>query len=172
MKRIALMSFAAALFAASNATAQPIASSISVDGETLVATLHAEGAQIYECKANSANALVWQFREPVATLFENGKTVGRHYAGPHWELIDGSIVAARVAARAPGASSSDIPLLKLEVTQRSGDGRLSGLTTIQRINTRGGIAEGACGDAGSFLSVPYSADYTFFKKIGPAPQPK
>jgi hypothetical protein len=43
-------------------------------------------------------------------------------------------------------------------------GTLAGVTTIQRIKTKGGNAEGPCESAGSFLSVPYAADYTFFKK--------
>ena len=48
-------------------------------------TLHAEGAQVYECKAGSDGKLAWAFREPIATLLLDGKTVGRHYAGPNWE---------------------------------------------------------------------------------------
>ena len=131
--------------------------------KVLVGTLHAEGAQVYECKANDAKALVWQFREPIATLFENGKTVGRHYAGPNWELADGGIVAAKVAARKPGATANDIPVLTLDVTTRSGGGRLANVTTIERVNTRGGVAEGPCPTAGAFLSAPYSADYEFYR---------
>jgi hypothetical protein len=131
--------------------------------KVLVGTLHAEGAQVYECKANDAKALVWQFREPIATLFENGKTVGRHYAGPNWELADGGIVAAKVAARKPGATANDIPVLTLDVTTRSGGGRLAEVTTIERINTRGGVAEGPCPTAGAFLSAPYSADYALYR---------
>ena len=131
--------------------------------KVLVGTLHAEGAQVYECKANDAKALVWQFREPIATLFENGKTVGRHYAGPNWELADGGIVAAKVAARKPGATANDIPVLTLDVTTRSGGGRLANVTTIERVNTRGGVAEGPCPTAGAFLSAPYSADYELYR---------
>jgi Protein of unknown function (DUF3455) len=48
---------------------------------SVMLTVHAEGAQIYECKVNSGK-LVWQFREPIAALIADGKTVGRHYAGP------------------------------------------------------------------------------------------
>ena len=70
---------------------------IAVTGETLVATIHAEGAQIYEGKADTAGKLVWQFREPIATLLVDGKTVGRHYAGPNWELADGSAVVGKVS---------------------------------------------------------------------------
>jgi hypothetical protein len=139
---------------------------IAAVGETLVATIHAEGAQIYECKADSGGKLVWQFREPIAALIVDGKTVGRHYAGPSWELADGSAVTAKVAGRAPGATAKDIPLLKLEITSQRGTGQIAGAATIQRINTRGGTAEGACETNGTFLSVPYSADYTFLKKSG------
>lgn len=137
---------------------------IAARGEAVVSQLHAEGAQIYECKADPAGKLSWQFREPIASLFRDGKTVGRHYAGPNWEDADGSAIVAKVAARAPGAGPKDIPLLKLEVTERRGSGALSPVTTVQRINTKGGVAEGACEKAGDLLSVPYSADYVFLRK--------
>jgi hypothetical protein len=137
---------------------------ITAPGERLVATLHAEGAQVYECKAGVSGTLAWQFREPVATLVEDGVTVGRHYAGPAWELTDGSVVVAKAVGRTPGAGPKDIPLLKLEVTSRQGAGRLSEIATIQRLNTKGGVAEGACETAGVLLSMPYSADYALLKK--------
>ena len=136
---------------------------IAATGEGLIATVHAEGAQVYECQAGTGVKLAWQFREPIATLLMDGKTVGRHYAGPSWELTDGSTLTGKVAGRAPGSTSKDIPLLKLEVMSQRGSG-LTGVTTIQRLNTKGGIAEGSCESAGAFLSVPYSADYTFYKR--------
>ena len=73
-----------------------------------MATVHAQGAQIYDCKADAGGKLVWQFREPIATLLGDGKTVGRHYAGPNWELSDGSAVTGKVAGRASGATTKDI----------------------------------------------------------------
>ena len=144
--------------------AAEVPSAIAVPGEVLVATAHAVGAQVYECQSNSAGKLVWQFREPIATVLVDGKTVGRHYAGPTWEMSDGSAVSAKVAARAPGAGPNDIPLLKLEATALNGTGKLNGVTTIQRLDTHGGSAEGACDSRGTFLSVPYTADYTFYRK--------
>ena len=137
---------------------------IAAPNETLVATIHAEGAQVYECKADAAGKLAWQFREPIATLLIGAETVGRHFAGPNWELADGSGVSAKAVGRAPGATAKDIPLLKLEVASQRGTGKLTGVTTIQRLNTKGGVAEGPCEAAGAFLSVPYSADYTFYKR--------
>jgi hypothetical protein len=146
------------------AVATEVLDPILAPGETLVATVHAVGAQVYECKPDAAGNLVWQFREPIATLFMAGKMVGRHYAGPSWEMADSSVVSGKVVARAPAANPSDIPLLKLDVVTRRGAGQLSGVTTIQRINTRGGVADGACDSSGAFLSVPYTADYTFYQK--------
>lgn len=139
---------------------------IQAPGEQRFLVLHAEGAQVYECKAAADGKLAWSFREPIATLFENGKTVGRHYAGPNWEYQDGSAVTGKVTGNAagPGASEGDIPWLKLEVTSRRGTGALSEATTVQRITTHGGKLEGACDKAGEFKSAPYSADYIFLKK--------
>jgi hypothetical protein len=161
----AAFAFAVLVLPLAAARAQ-VPETIAAPGETVVATIHAEGAQIYECKADTAGKLVWQFREPIATLLVDGKTVGRHYAGPNWELADGSAVVGKVFGRAPGATPKDIPLLKLEAISHRGTGQLSGVTTIQRLNTKGGVADGSCESAGAFLSVPYSADYAFLKKGG------
>ena len=137
---------------------------IAAPGETVVLSAHAEGAQVYECKAGSDGKLAWTFREPIASLLVDGKTVGRHYAGPTWENIDGSAVVGKVMGNAPGATANDIAWLKLQVTASHGKGMLTGVTTVQRINTRGGKLEGSCDKAGSFKSAPYSADYVFLRK--------
>jgi hypothetical protein len=142
----------------------PLPDAIAAPGETVVLTLHAEGAQVYECKAGADGKLSWVFREPIATLLLDGKTVGRHYAGPNWEHIDGSAVAGKAVGNAPGATPKDIPWLKLEVTSHRGSGILSGVTTVQRINTQGGKLEGPCDGAGKFQNAPYSADYVFLRK--------
>ena len=134
-------------------------------GEKPVLTLHAEGAQVYECKTDKDGKLAWTFREPIATLVADGKTVGRHSAGPSWEHQDGSIIGGRVQGTAIGATDNDIAWLKLEVVpHRGGKGVLSDVTTVQRINTAGGKLEGACETAGQFRSVAYSADYVFLRK--------
>ena len=147
-----------------NATAQKsLPEAIAAPGETAILTLHAEGAQVYECKSTDG-ALAWVLREPIATLFSNGKTVGRHYAGPNWEYSDGSAVVGQVVGTAPGQVAMDVPWLKLTVASRRGNGVLSPATTVQRINTAGGRLNGACYKAGTFESVPYSADYVFLRK--------
>jgi hypothetical protein len=137
---------------------------IAAPGETTVLTLHAEGAQVYECRAGADGKLAWAFREPIATLLADGKTVGRHYAGPNWEHSDGSAVVGKATGNAPGATPSDIPWLRLDAVSRRGSGILSPVTTVQRINTQGGKLEGPCDKAGTFKSAPYSADYVFLRK--------
>ena len=147
-----------------SAAEKPLPAAIAAPGETIVLSVHAEGAQVYECKAGADGKLAWAFREPIATLIVDGKTVGRHYAGPNWEHSDGSAVVGKVIGNAPGATANDIAWLKLEVTSHRGSGVLSGATTVQRINTQGGKLEGTCDKTGSFKSAPYSAEYVFLRK--------
>jgi hypothetical protein len=159
-----MFSAAAALSMGGSARAEDLPEAIRAPGETVALEVHAEGAQIYECKADAKGALAWTFREPIASLIRDGKTVGRHYAGPQWELSDGSSVSGRVEAKSPGDGPADIPWLKLGAASQGGQGALAGVITIQRINTHGGGLDGSCETAGAFRSVPYSADYVFSKK--------
>jgi hypothetical protein len=142
----------------------PLPEAIAAPGETMVLSVHAEGAQVYDCKAGTDGKLAWAFREPIATLMADGKTVGRHYAGPNWEHVDGSAVVGKVVGNAPGATAGDIPWLKLDVASHRGSGILTPVTTVQRINTQGGKLDRACNKAGATKSAPYSADYLFLRK--------
>ena len=125
--------------ASASAAETPLPDAIARPGERVVLSVHAEGAQVYECKAGADGKLAWAFREPIATLLLDGKTVGRHYAGPNWEHIDGSAVVGKVAGSAPGAtaeryspgsSSRDFP-----ARQRRSTGVTSG---ARALNPRGG----------------------------------
>src|SRR5262249_56069875 len=109
---------------------------------TAVVPCHSEGSQVYECKLNSSSRLVWEVREAIAALTLDGKTVGRHYAGPNWQHVDGSAVRAKMVTTLPGATSDDVPWLKLDVTEQRGNGVLSQVVTVQRVNTKGGATQG------------------------------
>ena len=136
--------------------------------ETVIGTLAARGVQIYECRVKSDDdqAAAWAFVAPEADLFAEGKTVGRHYAGAHWESVDGSKVAGVVKAQAEAPRAGAIPWLLLATKSVGPDGTLAGVTSIQRINTEGGTAPGA--DACSMVSlgrrtrVAYTADYVLY----------
>ena len=149
---------------------ETVPEAIATRDATRISMAHAEGAQIYVCKQKSEDSpsrlrpLTWQLREPIAALSSNGMSIGRHYAGPNWDYFDGSGVKGQVVATAPGATENDIPWLKLDVVEHRGHGILSSVTAVQRINTKGGVALGACEKAGSSLIVPYSADYVFVRK--------
>jgi hypothetical protein len=126
--------------------------------------VHGEGAQLYQCVPDAGGHPVWTFREPIAALIsDGGKTIGRHYAGPTWELEDGGAVKGQLLASAPGAGADDIALLKLAAAEHRGAGALAGVSLILRLNTRGGALKGACAVAGDLRAEPYSADYVFLR---------
>src|ERR1700722_16834920 len=137
--------------------------SVAIKGSVPVAQLQAAGAQVYVCAKNTAGALVWTFREPVASLLEDGKTVGRHFVGPTWEFVDGSRVVGEVVSKAQGATAKDIAWLKLSVKEPPKSGLVAGATSVLRIHTQGGVFEGACDTEGGLHSEPYTATYIFVK---------
>src|ERR1700755_1009390 len=104
------------------ATAAELPGAIAAPGETVVLSVHAEGAQVYECKAGTDGKPSWLFREPIATVMADGKTVGRHYAGPNGEDADGSAVTGKATGSAPGTTANDIAWLKLDVIAHRGSG--------------------------------------------------
>jgi Protein of unknown function (DUF3455) len=142
---------------------QNLPATIAVEAAVPVAQLQAAGAQIYICAKNATGALNWTFREPVASLLEEGKTVGRHFVGPTWEFVDGSRVVGELVSKAPGKTANDIPWLRLSVKEPPNSGLVAGATSILRIDTKGGVFEGACNNEGELHSEPYAATYIFAK---------
>jgi len=133
--------------------------------EQLLLQVHAKGDQIYSCKSEAAQ-FTWTLKAPDAQLFDkDGKSFGKHFAGPSWEANDGSRVIGKAVANAPSPDLDSIPWLLVNVISHEGSGVLSRATTIQRLNTKGGKAPATGCDAshlGQELRVPYSADYLFF----------
>jgi len=71
--------------------------------ESLAFKANAKGVQIYESRAkeDDPSKYEWVFKGPEADLFdEQGKKIGRHYAGPTWESNDGSKVVGEVKGKA------------------------------------------------------------------------
>ncbi len=130
-------------------------------------TWSATGVQIYECKANAAGALGWTFVAPEAELFNTKRErVGSHGAGPHWTALDASKTVGQVKARADARRSSDIPWLLLTAKSAGGPGQMAAITSVQRINTSGGVAPStgcaAVADVGKISRQGYTADYVYF----------
>jgi hypothetical protein len=133
--------------------------------EQLVVQVHAKGDQIYSCKMDGAQD-GWTLKGPDAQLFDkDGKVFGKHFSGPSWEANDGSRVVGKAAANVASPDAESIPWLLVKVVSHAGEGVLAPVTSIQRINTKGGKAPASgcdAGHAGQEVRVAYSADYLFF----------
>jgi Protein of unknown function (DUF3455) len=133
-------------------------------------TRHARGVQIYRCDAAEGAAFKWTFVAPEAQLYDSAASqavVGTHGAGPFWQGTDGSRVVGKVKSRADASNAAaDIPWLLLTTSAEGPSGPMSAVKSVQRINTRGGVAPAsgctAAGDVGKQARVPYVADYVFF----------
>jgi hypothetical protein len=133
-------------------------------GQQLVLRVHAKGDQVYVCQQGVTQS-AWRLKEPDAQLLDkDGKVVGKHFAGPSWQMNDGSRVKGDAEAKVDSPDRNAIPWLRVKVIEHEGNGVLSPVTTIQRINTRGGAAPLSCSEAqgGKELRVPYEADYFFY----------
>lgn len=136
-------------------------------GQVLQLEARAAGAQIYECQAKpDGSGTDWVFKAPEATLADRaGKPLGKHYAGPTWEALDGSTVVGEIKARDPGKDATAIPWLLLAAKSHGGSGVFADVKSIQRIATVGGAAPSAdlCTAAGQVMRVSYTATYLFYR---------
>jgi hypothetical protein len=154
---------------ASSSTPPTVPGEIAVPaGSVLLFSRRAQGVQIYACQAGQ-----WTFHAPLALLFdpETKQPDGIHYGGidrgltpgPWWEsLVDGSRIRGALVRPAPSPNRNSIPLLLLQVLERSGDGSFTPVTHIQRLNTVGGLAPTGTCSTDTHRPVPYSADYYFY----------
>lgn len=179
MKKHLVPTLALCAFASLAIAALPEPAGISValrasPGEHAAFALNARGVQVYVCKATSEQRYEWAFVAPEATLLEDGKVVGRHGAGPSWESTnDSSSVRGAVREKQDGGAGN-IPWLLLAGTPSDGAGRFSGVTSIQRVATRGGVAPSApcdASNAGREARVDYTADYYFYKRANATESP-
>ena len=141
-------------------------------GNEVVLETTAVGVLNYECRANepTAGTIGWVLVSPKADLLDRtGKTVGA-YSGPPatWTHSDGSSVVGNQLAIAPTIGGTNIPLQLSKGTPGATAGAMQNVTYIQRIKTKGGQDfSKACShaDLGDKLTLPYQADYIFWKAI-------
>src|SRR6185312_13505037 len=138
-------------------------------GEELILIARATGFQIYVCRPDANGKPAWTLKAPDAEIFdERGRSIGRHFGRPTWQLNDGSQITGKMAAKVDAPHSKAIPWLLLTVTGHSGSGKLSGVTSVQRVNTVGGLAPSAaeCTAQGGEVEFKssYSADYYFYAR--------
>jgi hypothetical protein len=133
-------------------------------GHEFLFKTQAEGVQIYVSTEEGG----WKWKAPLAFLFQDGKRVGYHYAGPSWEGSDGSKVRMDKSqkpaeAKAPNPKK-DIPWLRIKVKPAADImGKFSPVTYILRLETEGGVAPALKAPrAGMEVGIPYKATYYFF----------
>lgn len=156
--------------------AQPLPSNESLpvplqvgSDEALQEALTASGVQMYVCR-RSAEGLNWRADGAQASLFDAGHDeVGAIVPGEYFTAHDDSIFAGRVAAEAEMAPVT-LPWQRIAKRYTAGspesDGRLSHVTSIQRVLTAGGVPFGLrCGIDGQSLSVPYAATYLLYRHV-------
>ncbi len=137
------------------------------DDQDLAFVLNATGVQEYTCQA-TATGFAWSFVAPDADLYlqhEDDTIVGHHFAGPTWEYEDGSFVVGKKAAAAQPDKTAIPWLLLVAVSHGGEDGRMTPVTSIQRLVTVGGIAPASGCDAahnGTAANVDYTASYYFY----------
>ena len=126
------------------------------------------GQITYECreKANAAGVYEWAFVGPDAVLnSRSGVQVGKYYGPPAtWESNDGSKVTGKQLAVAP-ASAGNIPFQLVQASPATGQGAMTGVTYIQRVNTKAGVAPALPCTIDSKSKkeiVKYQADYIFY----------
>jgi hypothetical protein len=116
------------------------------------------GDQVYGCIDGS-----WVLNTPDAKLFnQEGSVIGRHFAGPTWQLNDGSWVTGKAVAKQVAPDATAVPWLLLESV--GGAGRLGAVRFIQRTETHGGNAPSGHCSQNAMLRVPYTATYSFYEE--------
>lgn len=131
------------------------------EGSKLVSHMYAKGAQIFRWSGTA-----WVFAGPSAVLYSDAAgndQVGIHYVGPTWESNDGSTV--RGSSPVPcTVDPNAIPWLRLIGTPGETPGIFRRVTSIQRVNTVGGMIPTTPGTTpGEEKQVPYTAEYYFYR---------
>jgi hypothetical protein len=139
-------------------------------GERVLLRARASGVQIYVCGKSADGKPEWTLKAPEAELLdEQGAVIGHHGAGPSWRHRDGSAVTGKATAHVDAPDRGSIPWLLVAATSHTGQGVLARVTSVQRINTKGGEppAASSCSSSGTGRKVkearvPYRADYYFY----------
>ncbi len=125
-----------------------------------------KGVQIYRCSP-SAGSYAWALKAPEATLSDaKGQLIGKHFAGPTWESVDGSSVVGEPLNVSSSPDSGAIPWIVLHAKSHAGAGTMADVDYVVRTRTEGGVAPaGGCDakHADAEVRIPYSAIYLFFR---------
>jgi hypothetical protein len=167
----------------------PVALRASQD-EVLQEVITAHGDETYICRRIKASAaappdmlpgvardgtqLLWDPSGSEATLVDAaGQSVGTVAPGRYFLSYDGSYVIGNVAAESQVSANALTwarYTARFVAAPRPGEGRFADVSSIQRIDTSGGLPpQPSCELEGVHLLVPYAATYMFYRAKGQAP---
>jgi hypothetical protein len=139
------------------------------EGERVVDRLSARGTQTYECRAQPQRAPAWLYVGADLDLTDAlGRSAGKHTAQPpFWTAPDGSRLQGTIKARADAPRPAAAQWLLVSTRSIGGDGRFARITSLQRVNTQGGVAPASPCDQstlGKQELVPFATDYILFAR--------
>jgi hypothetical protein len=129
-----------------------------------VLKLQGRGVQVFRCEPRGSG-FSWVFRLPEAELVDAaGKQLVRHGANFSFEHADGSRLLGTVVDFDEAPDSKNLRWLLLS-TRSFGQGELTNVLYVQRVNTNGGMPPARCEAAqqNRLLRVDFSADFVFYK---------
>jgi uncharacterized protein DUF3455 len=147
------------------ATLQP-----SIAEEPVLALTEA-GVNVFECRPHpgAPGDYAWDFVAPDATLYDGSRSVARHAAANQFDSLEDRTSVSGFARAAQSAGFDNLPWALYGARSVGDTGLFAGVTSIQRVNTRGGVAPltgCTAGNAGAEQRVAFSADYYFYRPSG------
>ena len=129
------------------------------------------GVNIFECRprAGTPDGYGWTFVAPDATLYDGNRSVARRTSPSLWESTEDLSSVSGFARAAANAGNDNLPWALFRAVPVGDTGMFAGVSSFQRVNTRGGVAPvtGCTADnAGAEQRVAFTADYYFYRPIG------
>ena len=139
--------------------------------EQLAFTLSGNGVNVYQCKSTVTNADVyaWYFVAPDATLYDGSHEVARMSSPNQIEALSDLSSVSGVLRAAQSAGPSDLPWMQAAAFSNGDSGLFAGVTSFQRVNTRGGTAPSTgcnADNVGEEARIAFNADFHFYRRLG------
>ncbi len=131
--------------------------------------LRGEGSHAFECRplASDPNRFGWAFATPDITLYDAGRPIARHVAENTWEALGDRSSVTGVLRSRQDAGAANLPWVLFRAQSTPDAGLFAGVTSVQRVNTSGGVApDSGCdaSNAGKEARVTVAADYYFYRR--------
>ena len=136
--------------------------------EQLAFHLTGNGVNVYQCKSTVANPNVyaWYFVAPDATLYDGSHEVARMASPNQMEALSDTTSVSGFVRAAQSAGPNDLPWMRASALANGDAGLFAGVTSYQRVNTRGGAAPATgcnADNVGEEARIAFDADFYFYR---------